>query len=396
MTPAKCLKTYHKLPEPQKAILHLQALFYFKTRLEYLRESFFSLKHLFPNAALFDNQSFHNCVDKLKSQQFMRYDNALHEELAHFLTLEAFNSEHAKLYLQAINQITARSKDLLYNLAYAKGIELWQQSLRLAIYTKDQALYQQAAHKLTEKEIQELLVRLFGAEPLAIEWLTGRFPIIQYGILQIKLAKFYEHGSIAKQIPGLLEHYLPLRQQYLQFGPIFINYDIVACNLSEAKTALSTFKEVTPAVLCGLGTVEFLSGHTQQAIAYFESALKLERKLTNRRKVFLGAQATLLYCLALLKTGDRQLHSKIQTLITHATEFENVNAGAFEAISQLLTMLQGRRVEIKPQNLPEPRLAIARAIKYLVLYWLDAKQLPQEKLLEYFKDYSPYAVSCDI
>jgi hypothetical protein len=334
------LKTYQGLSELRKAILCLKALLYFKTPVENLRKCLYKLNYLFPKKDTLSVQDFNAHIDFLKAQRLLDRDGLLPIALIHSLTVEALDSQYSSEYLNAIKATSELMKERLYNSFSHREVDA--NNLRLAIYTNQKEGYTKAIKKQSADEVISLFQKFFLDEPLSIEWLK-RTPIeAQKTILFVKLKHFCLTGALVGHIPDLLAHYLPLRdkEKYCSFYQAFFLYDVLSGNFTKAMQAIQTYDQESPLTIALKSIVFFISKNNDQAIASFEEALKLLRKFTGKRKVSFQSLETLLYCLALFQTQNRQNYPKIQSLIELAKE-AGMRDYAFCALQRVILKLQG-------------------------------------------------------
>jgi hypothetical protein len=166
---------------------------------------------------------------------------------------------------------------------------------------------------------------LFLEEPLEIEWLRARPLFAQQAIFHMKFFAFILKGKLIEQIPSLLSHYLPLRDQkgYEELNWTLFPYDVWSGNLEKAEQNL----------------MAFLKGHNAEAIAFFDTAHKMMRQALGRRNVILGPHENLCYILALFKGRDKSHHKKIQTLLD--LESSTRSRAVSRALKDVLQKLEG-------------------------------------------------------
>lgn len=382
------LKTYHGLSELRKALLRLKALLYFRTPVEGLRKCLYTLTYLFPEKEILPIHDFNAHIDFLKVQRLLDRDGTLPAALIHPLTADALDSQHASEYLNAIQATSELMKGRLYNSFSHQEIAI--NNLRLAIYANRQEDYARAVKKRSADDVTSLFRQFFLDEPLSIEWLKRTPAEAQKMILFVKLNHFCLTGAFAGSIAELLAHYLPLRDQeeHSSFCQAFLLYDVLSGHMTKAMQALQTYDQKSPLTLALKGILLFLSGNNDQAVASFETALKLLRKLTARRKVTFQSVETLIYCLALLRTQNRQHYPKVQSLVDLAREGE-IEDYAFYALQRVILKLQG--LESKADHALTKSYAflapLSSAIGALADYWFDEERVNVESCKSQFKKY---------
>jgi superfamily II DNA or RNA helicase len=393
MNRQKFLTSYHKLPERLKALMRLKALLYFKTPVESLRVCFYELTYLFPAKTPLPILEFNDLTDQLKSQKLIDREGILPPALIHFLTVEALESEHAEQYLKAIEAGALKMKHRFYS-SYSDREETIN-TFRLSLYTLQKDVYNNHIKKFSAPELHRLFQQFFLEEPLELSWLKTRFLEVQRAILHAKLTLFCLTGTLLDQMPALLGHYLPLRGQedYRSFESTFLLYDVLSGNREKVLRTLETIQEETPLTLALRGDLAFLGANTDQdqnqALAYFESALKLLRKMTNKKKVSLDVQQTLFYVLALFQTGQRETYAKIQSVLEIAIATFRTDSLVFEELRKVLWKRQGLDSKIHQRSyFPVQRLdPFTSAVTALAAYWLDEKTVDLNRCREQFHLY---------
>jgi len=383
------LRSFQKLPEHLKAILRLKALFYFDVPLQILRESFYSLPYLSPDAlrAAVSATDFQGYLTKLRTLGFINSSATLFQNYHHLLTVEALTSEHAEDYLHAFESGHLHLKDHPHA-RYSRGEED-KILFRVAIYGQDVRKYEDISQKIPAEVQFSFLQTLFLKEPLENSWLKVRPQDVQQTILQCKLMEFYTLGGLEGQIEDLLEVYLPLRNKDPSkfLDVTFLLYDLFSGNQEKAIETLKKL-EVTSYTRVLQGMAVFISRQTEEAIGIFEETLKSMRKASGKKNMSLDVRGTLFYVLALLKTGDRKLHSKIQTLLIRAKQDLSKGHRLFDSLGHLLLRLQGHpltgQIAFYGQSSDDP---LTWAIGTLINYWVDEKTVDKEQSKIFFKRY---------
>ena len=101
------------------------------------------------------------------------------------------------------------------------------------------------------------------------------------------------------------------------------------------------------------GMAEFLSGRNQEALGHFREALKLFRKATHKRKIFMPDIQGLLAPLCLLREGDPSLMGELEGWIEDAERDAAINPSHVGtlAIMAMIRHHQGQR----PRSGAHPR-----------------------------------------
>ena len=380
----KLLKAYEKLSDPYKALLSLMALAYFKVPTENLRSCFLKFPHVDSVDPKMGFAEFMMLVKNLKSQGFLDQYGYVQKELRHFLTVEALNSKHAKQYLDTLKSEQLKKKNKFYS-HHSPSEELFC-ALRLSIYENDEKAFIELARQISPDSMFNFFTDLFLEEDMDLAWLEKRFIEIQQLILHLKLHTFCEYGKIPDQIPGLLAHYLPLRDKpaYKNFNHALLFYDVLSVNIKWADQTL-LLNQGSPYNLEMHGLVHFLTQENANAISNFENSLKLLRKTTGKNNVSMHILGTSCYILALLKTQDRNSYKKIQTVLDKAKKEGDLYIIA-EALQNVLWKLQGLTANktnddlLRHAKLPPVTIAILA----LTDYWIDKDRFNRTEYKKHF------------
>src|SRR5208283_4575691 len=124
------------------------------------------------------------------------------------------------------------------------------------------------------------------------------------------------------------------------------NLDIQSGELVAAKRKILSMPEASPETPPSnrhllMGSVDFLEGRNEEAIAEYRQALKLYAKEIGRRKVFFEGSNGLFFLLALIRTNDSTLHAEIQKHLDAIDHEGNPFSAGFQAILALLHLMRG-------------------------------------------------------
>ena len=147
---------------------------------------------------------------------------------------------------------------------------------------------------------------------------------------------------------------------------------------------------MTASVIRGAST--FLRGKNPDAMSHYETALRLLKKTTRKRKIYFNTLSGLFYILALLKSGAPQdiQHGKILASIA-ANDADNRLRNAFKMLARLFAAREGdpdASEAIKCWQVPlYESNCISIFIQALVLYWIDRTRAKKIiKLLKQLQD----------
>ncbi|MCC6135028.1 MAG: DEAD/DEAH box helicase [Candidatus Contendobacter sp.] len=122
------------------------------------------------------------------------------------------------------------------------------------------------------------------------------------------------------------------------------------------------------------GWLAFLDGANDQAIQYYENALKLLRKRTRKRKSYFNHLAGLFYLLALL-ASNTAAHLR-QALEATAPLFEKGAQSpyltAYRVLQEVVELQQGQRKALTPFDATVRTPPLDRFFQLMALFWLNA------------------------
>ncbi|MBV1796456.1 DEAD/DEAH box helicase [Siccirubricoccus sp. G192] len=125
------------------------------------------------------------------------------------------------------------------------------------------------------------------------------------------------------------------------------------------------------------GSLDFLSGHNDEAILHFRESIKLFRKHANRRKVFLTGSNGLFFLMALLRANDPGLQAEMQVGLDAVPYDLTPYAGGFRALQALLWLVQGLEARAREMltslRMVMPEEPLSAACVALAEYALDAE-----------------------
>ncbi len=233
--------------------------------------------------------------------------------------------------------------------------------MRLAIYENDGdafrfaiAAYDKAYSTAVGPHILE---DLFADTVINLSWLASRELDIQFRLFWVKLALVLSTGQATADTPALLAHYRDREDTpgYAEFKWALLRVDILAGSLAAAKRKILSMPEAAPETAPSsrhllMGTVHFLEGRNDAAIAEYRQALKLYTKEIGRRKVFFEGFNGLFFLLALIRANNSTLHAEIQKHLDAVNHEGNSFAAGFQAVLALLHLLRGAEPRARTSN----------------------------------------------
>jgi hypothetical protein len=189
---------------------------------------------------------------------------------------------------------------------------------------------------------------LFVVSPPPAAWFASRAPRMLPTLLLARLLAFTQAGTADDDLPAIIAQARAGlgNSAYESLRPVLLRCDLLA-NRLDAMCA--DFVGSDDDRLALDGTMAFLEGRNDAALALYRDALKARRKRLGKRKLFLPDEHGMFFLLALLRANDAALHAELQTGIEAALfELPEVaNSAGWRAIQAMLWMAQG--LEVKAQ-----------------------------------------------
>jgi SNF2 family DNA or RNA helicase/tetratricopeptide (TPR) repeat protein len=161
---------------------------------------------------------------------------------------------------------------------------------------------------------------------------------------------------------------LPLISHYLMCGNIN--------SARELLDALEDNSDLTPERLSFLGWLEYISGNYKTALEKFDECIKVIKKRTGKRKIFLRSRAGIFYLLALLQTGENRYLNKGLDFIETAVK----NNYPYYSLLEIMQNVFKDQLGLTVFDLHRPLLALSRQhplntlIFHLLMSWSDLSE----------------------
>ena len=341
-----------RLTEPERTLLRLKALVGVATN----KSDFLTMANASaiagPGGASLTSSTINPVLNRLLSLGLLNADFSCVELQRHPLAIEMIAAPEGPKAAEAVRRIfpaAARSVYYSYSPQSDPGARV---RLRLAIYENDGdafrlmiAEYDKAYRRAVGPHILE---DLFADTILDVSWLASRDLDIQFRLFWVKLERLLSTGQATADMPALLAHYRGREdtQGYAEFKWALLRVDILAGALAAARRKLLSMPEASPETAPSsrhllMGSVKFLEGRNDEAIAEYRQALKLYTKEIGRRKVFFEGSNGLFFLLALIRANDFTLHAEIQKHLDAIDHEGNPFSAGFQAILALLHLLRG-------------------------------------------------------
>ncbi|EDP61754.1 hypothetical protein BAL199_23217, partial [alpha proteobacterium BAL199] len=184
--------------------------------------------------------------------------------------------------------------------------------------------------------------------PPPAAWFASRAPRMLPTLLLARLLAFTQAGTAGDDLPAIIAQARAGlgNNAYESLRPVLLRCDLLANRLDAMR---ADFVGRDDDRLALDGTMAFLEGRNDAALALYRDALKARRKRLGKRKLFLPDEHGMFFLLALLRANDAALHAELQTGIEAALfELPEVaNSAGWRAIQAMLWMAQG--LEVKAQ-----------------------------------------------
>ena len=306
-----------------------------------------------PGGVSLTNNAVNITLNRLLSLGLLKADFSCVESLRHPLAVEMIAAPEGYKVAEATRRIFPAAPSRPYYYSYSLQSDPGARvRLRLAIYENDGDAYRRMIAEYDKVYSRALgphiLEELFAETILDVSWLASRDLDIQFRLFWIKLERFLSTGQAAADMPAILAHYREREEapDHAGFKWELLRVDILAGRLAAAQRKIESMPEAAPETAASsrfllLGSVDFLEGRNDEALASFRQALKLYKKEVGKRKVFFEGSNGLLFLLALIRANDSALYAEIQTHLDAIDHAGNPFSNGFRAILTLLFLLRG-------------------------------------------------------
>jgi hypothetical protein len=339
---------YEDLSATEKTVIRLKALIGSMTSKTMLVTAMVATGTRAPDGKAWSPKALNPVLDNLKGKGLLDENLACAMGLLHPIAADAAGSAEGERLVQAVRSTFPADGRRPYYSYSMQNDENALRRLRLAIYANDEADYARLLD-LYNKDFSpgrgpHILERLFLGTPVNLAWLAQHAVPIQYGIFFVKLSGFLQSGVPDADLALILSHYRKRQQDpaFEAFKWELLHCDLLAGNVADASAKITAMEDDEGFTRHAFeGTVDFLSGRNDAATAHYRESLKLYRKHSGKRKVFLSGTNGLFCLLALLRANDPGLHAEIQTGLDAVAHEGNRYSGGFHALQALLWLVQG-------------------------------------------------------
>ncbi len=351
---------YERLEPPLKRLMRLKSLLVPAVTKSEFVECLKRTGGRTPDDKAWTGSAVNIWVEQLQRARLLTRDGDCVPALLHPIAEDAGAAEEAPVLADAIRtQFPALSVRPYYATSLYQTVDraAMHRLLRMAVYTNDaagfatdSALYDRASGG---PQTFVFLFHTFVDIPLRADWIASRTPAIQAMLLEARLNTFVA-GLTDPDMPAVIAL---CRTRWGEPGFEELEhqlrrYDLLALNLDTLRAAVAVATgNPTDRSRTMEGALAFLEGRNEAALTLYRDALKLLRKRSGRRKLFLQEEHGLLFLMALLRANDSRLHAEIQTGLDAAMAESEAAAhdGGLLAMQALLWLVQG--LEAKARRL---------------------------------------------
>jgi superfamily II DNA or RNA helicase len=339
---------YHDLPATEKTVIRLKALIGSSTTKTVFVTAMVATGTRAPDGKPWSAKALNPMLDKLRATGLLDENLACDTGLLHPVAAEAAASPEGERLIQAVQSTFPADGRRPYYSYTMQTDEDALRRLRLAIYANDEPEYARLLERYNKDfspgRGRHVVERLFLGTPVSLDWLAQRAIPIQHNILVVKLSAFLQSGVPDADLAPILSHYRARQDEpaFQTFRWDLLQSDLLAGNLADAGSRIATIEDKEGFTRHAFaGTVAFLSGRNDEAIAHYRESLKLHRKHSGKRKLFLSGSNGLFCLLALLRANQPDLQAEIQTGLDAVAHEGNRYSGGFQALQALLWLVQG-------------------------------------------------------
>ena len=338
-----------------------------------------------PDSKAWSSSALNIVLDDLRRQRLLTDDLACAPVLLHPVAVDAMEAAEGAVLVEAVRKgfPAQRSHPTYYAYSQPPDPDALRRLIRLAIYANDEAGFT-VNHALHDKafapnEAAGLLVALFAGIPLAPNWVASRRPAIQLALFEAQVSAFLQTGVAGPGLLALIAYYRAQRGTPALAGArrVLLRHDLLTGRLADLRHGLRQVEDPADVLRNGLeGAIAFLEGDNAAALQHYRAALKLHRKQTGKRKVFLDGVHGLLFLMALLRANEAGLPAEAQAGLDVATRNASPYFAGFLAMQALFWLAQG--LEAKARELLRqlraamPTEPLSAACIALAEYTMDA------------------------
>ncbi|WP_158045131.1 DEAD/DEAH box helicase [Skermanella pratensis] len=407
--PEELYRLYGELSPAAKVVVHLKIVAGSEAGNNTLYKAASAVRIPLPDGKTLGVRLVEEIVTQVKGSGLWLGLNQQNNQFCHDMNIAAFADPLFALYVEAVERIS-RPTGYVHYQAYRI------RELRLAVYGN----YAEAvSERLAEDTPGTLafLAGLFSDITLRPDWLSSRAPVIREAVLAARLNTFLRGGHRPPDFEDLRAHLRQLaatsedpgaRIALARFailsgdpaGAARIGeelrprmQEIGGEKASDHAVMVAAYRHLIAAM------ADFTCGHNTEALARFREGLKLYRKSTRKRKIFLPDIEGLLAMLCILREGDPALIPELQGWVedTRRESWPGPNQGGVDAAWAMALIAQGKddvAGNVLKNTAARYNAPLARALEPLAQFLLDpvplrARMAELKSLFEDYRDTLP-------
>ena len=400
MSNINSMQKYHKLSSLEKALMRLVSLIYGGATVDSLLKCLNKLNYLSDDDRNIKTTRLLNVLSDLKKKKWIESKHECPRELAHPISIDAFDSGYGKQYVDIIESVQKEVGLHGFYLTSFNSYMVCMYRLRRSIYSANEPAIlddlKEISKYLSIVDIERLFMFLYENAEVSVQWLSGLPIIAQERIFNIKLRLFCFSGADFDQLEPLLTHYQSKRdiKEYKSFASILLVHDILSGQVEHINKTASMDVLQDESKYSALGTADFFLQNFDASLMYYAEGLKIVHKQTRNRKTYFQTIDGVFHMLGLLKAGSDENWSKLQTHLDYVLSCNSPYLPSYCLIQDMLWNLQGKenlRKRSRHSSISGIGLCdldpISSAIKALYDYWFDRKNLDLKSCDQLFSTY---------
>jgi superfamily II DNA or RNA helicase len=382
---AKLWERLESLSDGGRQILRLKSLVFLPTTKTTFQDCLIRSGLRMPSGKAWSNATINPVLEELLRLKLLTRDLACTPLLLHPVAIDAMTSPEGPLMAKAVQRafvLPDRSASYTYSSSFS--LDFVERLLRLAIYANDEGSFR------TQRDLfdrlnapyraADFLPVVFRDATYSLDWAKSRHPLIQLALFEAKLTAVSLGAAPDPDLPALIAHYRAAqdRPEFTPVRQVLLAHDLQQARLDDAERGLAEIKDMSPLSRAATsGTIAFLQSDRTVAIEHFRLALKLRRKTTGKRKVFLEDIHGLFFIMAMLAENDAALHGELQSGLDAAAATSSQYGAGYAAMRALFWLVQGQEAKasaliktLRTSMPPEPASAACVA---LAEWFIDAE-----------------------
>jgi hypothetical protein len=284
-SPAELRDQYARLPPEPKRVLWLKSLVLLPVGKSEFLACLTRSGLRAPDGSPWTARSANTATDELLRRGLLAENLTCQPALLHAAAVDAAASPEAERLFDSVRRTFSLRTDVpVYAYNPTATSDTLHRLIRLAIYANDEAAFSAACDLYVKRwssgGMTSFLVGTYAEEPLALDWLTSRTPLLQFPLFVARLNAFGASGVPGPDLPGLLAHYRSRRREdgYAAFNLVLSDYDLMAGRLDDLRDTIAGDQDTNGTRQALEGSVAFLEGRNDAALALYRESLKLRRK----------------------------------------------------------------------------------------------------------------------